>query len=304
MGECISCQQQKYRPTNINDEHEDSNSGHDIPKAVNFTNYHDTSTKKHQPSLVLTGSNYMNIKSENDEQKYVNSTNLDLSEHLSILGKDIPQKIQFIVFGFVNQFNTKTNNNIIMPTDLINVIVLYYWTGFFYTDKFGKGIKFINGETVKMTQRNVSFSTCLFGKPINDKMANKYHIDFRINSSTPAFLFGYVVAADCIVNWGNGLGNDENSFSSVGIYVGYERNYFELFDIANDGTKLEGYSKSTFRNKDIFGLEFDFVNDTLYVHHNHYKVVEISLQKRKSVIPAISLMFENDSIDILQETVH
>ena len=214
--------------------------------------------------------------------------------------KNIPIKVQYIVFGYVN------NDSIFnIPIDIINIIVLYYYIFFeFYTEKCGDGLQFID-KTVTLIDYNSTFSTCLFGELITEKICNKYEIHFQYTTQSTyfSFFFGYAKSKNSIKDWNDHIGDNENKKESVGIFVG---SYFDftLYDENNYDKVLQYKSAVKFKNKDIFGLLFDFENDALQIYHNYNKADKLSLNKNKSVVIAISLVCKNDSVQILKHKFH
>ena len=63
---------------------------------------------------------------------------------------------------------------------------------------------------------------------------------------------------------------------------------------------LDYKSTTNFQNGDIFGMSFDFKNDSLQLYHNNNKADKISLYGDKTAIPALSLTNKHDEIEILK----
>ena len=64
--------------------------------------------------------------------------------------------------------------------------------------------------------------------------------------------------------------------------------------------ELNWHSKSAFKNNDIFGISFNFINDDIQLYHNNVKADKLSLNGNKNVIFAVSLCDPDDIIEILK----
>ena len=109
---------------------------------------------------------------------------------------------------------------------------------------------------------------------------------------------GYAISKDGIKNFNTGLGCDENSNSSVGIYAHSNYKSLSLFDDKHIAHDLISTQKPN--NGSIIILSFDFNNNILMIYHNSMKGGEISLNGHKSIIPGVSLCYDGDSIDIIK----
>ena len=71
--------------------------------------------------------------------------------------------------------------------------------------------------------------------------------------------------------------------------------------VHEDLVQFDYASPDGFKDGDTFGLLFNFIDDKLEIHHNHQKAVETTLNGFKSVIPAISLKYDNIRIEMLKQ---
>ena len=199
-----------------------------------------------------------------------------------------------------------------IPTDIINIILFYYYIYFeFYKQQHGKGLVFINDKIVKMNVYNSMGSTCLFGELISTKICKKYQIHFQllkegISSHYFSFglMFGYAESKNSIKDWNNCIGNKTNREQSTGFYVGSSFTDFAVYDKNNVSKVLQYKSTSKFMINDVFGLEYDFINDEIQIYHNYNKADKLSLNGIKSLITAISLFDKKTSIKILKQTFY
>ena len=61
-------------------------------------------------------------------------------------------------------------------------------------------------------------------------------------------------------------------------------------------------SNKTFKSGDIFSLKFNFKENSIQIYYNGKKTDKISLNGDKSIIPAISLKYTNDAIQIIKHS--
>ena len=63
---------------------------------------------------------------------------------------------------------------------------------------------------------------------------------------------------------------------------------------------LDWRAPSEFETTDIFGVTFDFINDTMQIYVNNNKADIISLKGNKSIIVGFSLDIKGDVLEILE----
>ena len=204
-----------------------------------------------------------------------------------------------IVFGYTKTIDIEAKSQII-PIEIIQIILLYFYDTFkFNIYNHGKGLQFINDQTVRKI--NSQTSTCIFGEEITNKKCKGFDLYIQWKVCKESFFMGYITSSlkESIKDSTNWLGHGENKKNSVGIEVYKEYNNFTLSDSYNDYKMLNYSALDNFKQGDIFRLSFDFKDMTLVIYHNGFKADTLKL-KTKSLTPAISLRYRNEEIEIIK----
>merc|ERR1712228_693107 len=182
----------------------------------------------------------------------------------------------------------------------------YYDDYRFDKDHCGDNIKIIKKRKAirKLKCPGFGARSCIFGQRITSKQCNKCEIVIRWNKCRSNFYFGFLTCSikNAQINWKQPIGRYSNKHSSVGILIGNRYDEFTLYDKENSGGQILDYSADDiFQQSDTFGFIFDFVNDSLSIHHNEKNATKISLNNVTRIIPAFSLGSKRDEeIEVLK----
>ena len=101
-------------------------------------------------------------------------------------------------------------------------------------------------------------------------------------------------------DWDDYVGAGRNEKYCIGIQAW--RNGIALFDYpAGDSWRQLDYeSDKSFATSDIFGISFNFIENSVSLSLNYNLIETVSLNGFKSIVPAFSLGGENDSFHIIK----
>eukprot|EP01083_Nonionella_stella_P282481 961221_1 len=191
----------------------------------------------------------------------------------------VHQDTKNLIFGYCRAASNDLAQTIIH-------LVLFYFNDNYKFDTtsqyYGRGLYFYdNNQTVqtkfKYDPHNTArrTSVCIYGEPISDKQCNKFeiYIQWKTCQFSSVFFMGYITSSiqQSIQRWNNALGQFANKEYSVGIEVNSWRHNFIYYDKNNEEKELKYESKLSFRENDMFKMEFNFIDDTLTIYHNNNK---------------------------------
>eukprot|EP01083_Nonionella_stella_P015585 43619_1 len=221
------------------------------------------------------------------------------------------------VYGYIR----REQESVYVCKDIIDNIVLFYRCEFpsqFDVTHCGPHIAFIDSKKIQQYDPDFDynecfapkFSTILFGGVVSSDMCNKFSIDIRYcchrkyeHRHLRCFMVGFTATKKDnprITNWNEGIGMGDNKKHSVGLLLNAGQIY--LYDANNDQTALQPV-QSLYRN--TLEMTFDFNNDCFSVQDKWIGTlrtmgyVETSMNKTKSIIVAVSIWHQEDTIEVL-----
>eukprot|EP01083_Nonionella_stella_P290893 989867_1 len=164
--------------------------------------------------------------------------------------------------------------------------------------RYGFDLEFVSDLMVKRSCTD-TWSTCALDEAITSHMAQQFVIEYKINSfgtyDGANFFIGFLTTADANqFNWNLQLGFGANKDKSIGIHIG--KKHFVVYDEDNK-TSLK-YDGDEFECGDTFGFMFDFVASQCSLLYNTDHVIHVFELQTNIVIPAVSIVFQGQQIEI------
>eukprot|EP01083_Nonionella_stella_P024691 68077_1 len=248
------------------------------------------------------------------------NTNTVTLFHSKLLDVNTHQKEMLTVYGYIRSESRDERVSYVCK-DIVDTVVLFYVNSSEYTTQFsdtarGNHIVSVSSKKIQKYDPNYdehtdepTFSTILFGDVVTSDMYNKFEIDITYRKSRHVasrnyryFMFGFTTPTNGITNWNEGIGMGENKRYSVGICFN-EGNVAYLYDANNTRTPLKAMMDCEFAWH-TFTMSFDFSKDCLSITDaypafmNRLGTVTISMNQIKSLIVAVSLSYQGDTVEV------
>lgn len=214
--------------------------------------------------------------------------------------KYIEQEERDIVSRYIKQYVNQ------IPSEIINMVLLFYFTFKFDTEKHGKNLEFSDdGQTVSVTGC-VDWTSCIYGSIVTDQICDTFEIYFIFdakNDDALCHMFGYIPNIDLMQNhdWNSHIGDEGNEEYCVGFLVAAKNSVYQ-FDKpgGRPDHEIDYRPESKFVSGDQFGMIFNFVQDSLSIYHNDQLIEAVSLNGFKSIIPAFSFCSLKNTCKIIK----
>ena len=230
-----------------------------------------------------------------------------LPTHISSLHRD-PENINRAIWGFIRNNSSK---RLTLPVDLYNLIHSFY-AGKWNTDEHGNDLVFTNNRTVILRADLIgnnhidSDSTCTFGSPISGEDCKKFMIWYkytplkRSSGAHPNFMLGYSTMNT--LDWNQSIGYAKNKNISAGFWL--QRNWSSsTWGIGSmKMISLRTPSREHFEanGEIIIGLAFNVDSGTVCLVNQYVqKFQKLPLLEKSHIIPAVSLMQNEDQLQVL-----
>eukprot|EP01083_Nonionella_stella_P300238 1023870_1 len=251
------------------------------------------------------------------------NTNTVTVFHSKWLDVNTHQKEMLTVYGYIRSESRDERVSYVCK-DIVDTVVLFYVNSSEYTTQFsdtarGNHIVSVSSKKIQKYDPNYdehtdepTFSTILFGDVVTSDMYNKFEIDITYRKSRHVasrnyryFMLGFTTQRNGdygITNWNEGIGMGENKPYSVGVrfndgIIPY------LYDTNNTKTPLKSMTECEFF-RHTFTMSFDFSKDCLRITDTYPTIINrlgsvtISMNQIKSIIVAVSLSYQDDTIEV------
>eukprot|EP01084_Bolivina_argentea_P216376 367609_1 len=212
---------------------------------------------------------------------------------------NIAQNASFIIHRYIRE-----NISYSIPNEIIKLVLLFYLDEFvFYSKQRGEDLIFLQDRIVMKTTTSIAalWSTCLFGKSINNTICDQFNVHFKWIQAQRSISIGFITSSidSSIRDWNNRLGMWANKYYSQCIEVVQHENKLHLCQLGRK--RIASYmSQEAFNANDHFTLSFDFIQDHYKVYHNGILACTFSLDNNKEIFIALSLFHKGEAVQITE----
>eukprot|EP01084_Bolivina_argentea_P157475 274422_1 len=213
------------------------------------------------------------------------------------------EKANLTVNGYIKQCSST-----FIPTDIIDLCISFYFNNMvFLTEEslHGEDLCFMDDDKTVILMED-SEGTCLFGIPITDEICDKFRINYKwlkiseMPAGVQRFMMGFITSSihESIGNFNQRLGLYSNRDYSRGIFCGWDYANFYVYE-DNAHKRLNNYRSNPHpKEGDKFGLEINFETNKCSIYHNDEFAESISLNNVKTVMLALTLLYNKQTIEV------